>query len=913
MERSDKSKNSNINIKSDNNANKSQNSQSYASPMEKLKANLQLVIDSSLNSMPDEDSASSDSSRDRKTQLDAMSKVYSRFASDHHLPASAASSSKSYAEDDEHYKKAKHWMRSRSFDISSRNLLQKYQFAQPEPDAEESSQESSKLASIKEDEANKDEDSMSGISEDSLSWQDMLAVDPKKIRFDKTTKTSPRSPRSVSVMIKPTPASTHTTMKHSKSLQNDTTDRAPLRSTRSNEFHGFSRARTSSTSEGSLSESISSTSNDHSPRPRSKSIAVGTLVTPRLALTQKKSEPNLLVKGPLVTVQEKERKLKRSDSEPYLYSWEYGNIEADLYIPKIGSINIYLAQLWRKKDNVLYQRVKERKLRPSVSSRFGLKIGNEEFSLRSSTESSAEEDVVFKDEQNRTVLSATRSKLLQLLIDSQIADSDFIETILSSHILWTTSADVLGSLLKFFDEPFNYYVPENPSKLSEAEKLKAKNIIQFRVIIVLKKWLKMSHHDIARSQTLTHQFIGFIERLSKDDSSKAMAEIMSVAWDEAGKKANKIHANVYDYENHSSIANLYSPVMPRQSDYKKWNFVELSMKELSRQLTVCYHMLTLRVTRDDLFNAIKTKPDVNNPVVILSSFSKRVTNWVKSEVLLTPNIKKQQSIVLNKLVQLLLKLLDLNNFHGAMDIFLGLQDLHIEALKKTWSNVDKANREKYNMVVQELFNPRLNWSNLRARIQGADTPLITPFNLILHDLAMMSEHDTYQDQQEKFINYEKMKSLADILRNFERSQHDLYPFQPILSYQSWFKEGLVSLDDAQITTEIVKRTGETSPRGPAAALQRISSRKSLTLIFKRKKSSNKMSADKKISGSNVLISPTSSSKEKEPTSAPLQASSLGTTPKVGSASAPGSANVPRKTSPLSFSTSPTIEKHSDKK
>jgi len=48
------------------------------------------------------------------------------------------------------------------------------------------------------------------------------------------------------------------------------------------------------------------------------------------------------------------------------------------------------------------------------------------------------------------------------------------------------------------------------------------------------------------------------------------------------------------------------------------------MKELSRQLTVYYHLMTLKVTRDDLFNAIKSKPDVNNPVVILSSFSKRV-------------------------------------------------------------------------------------------------------------------------------------------------------------------------------------------------------------------------------------------------------------------------------------------------
>lgn len=372
MERSDKSKTS-INNKVDNNANKFQNNLPFASPMEKLKANLQLVIDSSINSMPDEDSASSDSSRDRKTQLDAMSKVYSRFASDHHLPASSATSSKSYAEDDEHYKKAKHWMRSRSFDISSRNLLQKYQFVQPELDADESSQESSKLPAIKEDEAtSREEDSMSAPSEE-MSLQDIIGMDPKKIKFEKTTKSSPRSPRSVSVIIKPLPASTGPALKNSKSLH-ETPDRPPLRSTRSNEFHGFSRARTSSTSEGSASESISSSSKDPSPRPRSKSIAVGSILSPRIALTQKKSEPNLLVKGPLVTVQEKERKLKRSDSEPYLYSWEYGNIDAaDLYIPKLGSINVYLTQLWRKKESVLYQRVKERRLRPSVSSRFGMK------------------------------------------------------------------------------------------------------------------------------------------------------------------------------------------------------------------------------------------------------------------------------------------------------------------------------------------------------------------------------------------------------------------------------------------------------------------------------------------------------------------------------------------------------------
>ena len=79
-------------------------------------------------------------------------------------------------------------------------------------------------------------------------------------------------------------------------------------------------------------------------------------------------------------------------------------------------------------------------------------------------------------------------------------------------------------------------------------------------------------------------------------------------------------------------------------------------------------------------------------------------------------------------------------------------------------HVDKAHREKYNVVVQELFNPRSNWSNLRAKLQSADTPLITPFNLILHDLAMMSEHDTYQDQQEKFVRniVYNLNSSADL-------------------------------------------------------------------------------------------------------------------------------------------------------
>lgn len=124
----------------------------------------------------------------------------------------------------------------------------------------------------------------------------------------------------------------------------------------------------------------------------------------------------------------------------------------------------------------------------------------------------------------------------------------------------------------------------------------------------------------------------------------------------------------------------------------------------------------------------------------------------------------------------------------------------------------------------------------------------------------------------------------------------------------------MSLDDAQITTEIVKRTGETSPRGPAP-MQRISSRKSLTLIFKRKKSSNKMS-EKKLSSNNLMISPPNSAKDKEkdhqePASAPLTVSSLGVTAKVGSASAPGSASVPRK-SPLTSPKSPTSSKH-DKK
>jgi hypothetical protein len=46
----------------------------------------------------------------------------------------------------------------------------------------------------------------------------------------------------------------------------------------------------------------------------------------------------------------------------------------------------------------------------------------------------------------------------------------------------------------------------------------------------------MFSHDISRSQALTQQFLGFIARLNKDDAFKAMAEIMGVAWSDAGKK-----------------------------------------------------------------------------------------------------------------------------------------------------------------------------------------------------------------------------------------------------------------------------------------------------------------------------------------------------------------------------------------
>jgi len=57
----------------------------------------------------------------------------------------------------------------------------------------------------------------------------------------------------------------------------------------------------------------------------------------------------------------------------------------------------------------------------------------------------------------------------------------------------------------------------------------------------------MFHHDIARSSALTQQFLGFLDRLNKNDSFKAMAEIISTAWADAGKQVKFNLFIHYDY------------------------------------------------------------------------------------------------------------------------------------------------------------------------------------------------------------------------------------------------------------------------------------------------------------------------------------------------------------------------------
>jgi hypothetical protein len=405
------------------------------------------------------------------------------------------------------------------------------------------------------------------------------------------------------------------------------------------------------------------------------------------------------------------------------------------------------------------------------------------------------ESVVLQDDgDEKLVMAGTLRRLLTLLADQNVSDKDYIDIFLSTHLHFITSEELLSFLVEHFMNP------------ADSEDVGIKTLIQVRVVNVMKKWIRYHPYEFEGKPTerSLHSFIQHLESLGQKEAQ--LASILKDSW----LKRDVKNAEAYEFDEEPPKS-----LLPKRKDDVALSFLDFEPMEIARQLTLIHYDMFAQIRNPHLILATKEDKDPENPVNIISTFSDRITRWCITEVVSADTVKRR-ALVLQNMIKLCHKLVDMRNYHGAMDIFLAVGHFLVARLKRTWKSLDRGASASWKHLL-DLFSPSGGWRNLRKTIHQATPPLVIPPAIWLHDLLSIAENDPYWDDGKKLINFEKMRLFSTVFKNVYRCQVVPYNYAFVDAINMFLRKSalVLSSDDLESTVEslLPQETKKAANRG----------------------------------------------------------------------------------------------------
>jgi hypothetical protein len=303
--------------------------------------------------------------------------------------------------------------------------------------------------------------------------------------------------------------------------------------------------------------------------------------------------------------------LKRSNSLPYVYSWEYGNIDVDLHIPGIGSVNDYLQGVWQKKRALEREKQNQKRasttrprresadtipLPPDITE--SLKTTPVVSTVASETQQATGQDLVYNDPFEKLIYAGTKMRLLRALADDNTQDKEYIEIFLATHTQFMTSVELFKTLQEFLYNPLTTKMGLNTSEANNY-----KMAIQMRVVNVFKKWLRLHPYDFESEpmKSMLEDFLQKLERNTEEISpnSKSWASFLRSALE----AAKNDEAQLVNYV--ASSEEAPEPIVPKVTDASKLSFADIAYQELARQLTLLHFSMFLKIRPTHLYSLAK--------------------------------------------------------------------------------------------------------------------------------------------------------------------------------------------------------------------------------------------------------------------------------------------------------------------
>ncbi|XP_033115853.1 ras guanyl-releasing protein 3-like isoform X3 [Anneissia japonica] len=239
-------------------------------------------------------------------------------------------------------------------------------------------------------------------------------------------------------------------------------------------------------------------------------------------------------------------------------------------------------------------------------------------------------------------------------------------------------------------------------------------------------------------------------------------------------------------------------------------FNHLEPTELADHLTFLEYKVFRRLNFSDfksyaLSGQLKDNVKLERSIGLFNGLSM----WIQCMVL-SRHTPKQRAEVMEKFVNVAIRLQELNNFNTLMAVVGGLSHSSLARLRQTNSHISPE-KQKIITEMTEMLSSASNFSNYRKYLNEAKGFKIPILGVHLKDLVLL--HTALPDKTEKsHINFRKMAQLMVTFEELMRLTHMKPPVEPNMDLVNMLK---VSLDLKYTEDEIYELSLAREPRNSA--------------------------------------------------------------------------------------------------
>jgi RasGEF domain/RasGEF N-terminal motif len=384
---------------------------------------------------------------------------------------------------------------------------------------------------------------------------------------------------------------------------------------------------------------------------------------------------------------------------------------------------------------------------------------------------------------------ATLNKLIELLTSAKTsaekaAHEDFTSVFLTTYLSF---ADVETLLAKMRER---FFVPpgliDAAAQRGERERAEAEaDSVRQAVCQLLRHWFTNFYRD----------FNGGTIKLLQSLASDAMAEVAD------RPSADKLRITIRFFEKtvdaklqKGTYSSMFSadklvvepppPLLPKPPiNWRQTDILDIDSLEIARQITIADYHLYADVKPVEFFGLAWSKTELQhrapNVLQLINRFN--MFSGLAASLVVRERALKQRRRTLQKVLDIMQHLYELQNFNGCMAFLSAINNSAIYRLKLTFADLPKKN-SAFLAEMQELLSSTKAYGAYRTAYNNAKPPCIPFIGVYLSDLTFME--DGNPDDVNGLINFYKRTLIRTVVDDVLRHQVVCYNLKLIPQLQS---------------------------------------------------------------------------------------------------------------------------------